>query len=315
MRRNLVIVRAGDESRHPAWLESASARNWDLIVSYYDNSADKFRQADVLRFDAKGPKYPPLGRLLADQAVLVARYDYIWLPDDDLECGAAEIDRLFDTCRDYDLWLAQPALTADSQFTWPATLRNPCCRLRFTNFVEIMMPCFQRAFLERCRPSFLRSESGWGLDFLWPQLARSTPRRIAIIDDVAVAHRRPLSGPHYAFLPGRSAAQEGEELLQAEGIVDRQIRIEALVGRGSRRFDGRSLAGRLLLATGWALTTMRAFALGYPNRRCFVGRLKQLLRQIRFVRFIWRHARKLLRRPLPADPPKIVVNGEKQKKL
>jgi hypothetical protein len=160
VRANLVIVRASDDSRHPAWLEGASARGWDMIVSYYGDDANRFRQPDIPRFDAKGPKYPALARLLDEQATLIAGYDYVWLPDDDIECTAIDIDRLFQVCRDRSLWLAQPALSGDSQFGWQATLRNPYCRLRFTNFIEIMMPCFEQAFLQRCRPSFTRSESG-----------------------------------------------------------------------------------------------------------------------------------------------------------
>jgi len=34
MRKNLVIVRAGDQSLHPSWLEGPEERNWETILIY-----------------------------------------------------------------------------------------------------------------------------------------------------------------------------------------------------------------------------------------------------------------------------------------
>jgi hypothetical protein len=296
VRPNLIIVRAGDESRHAAWLDVGSARSWDMIVSYYGDDKGRYRQADIPRFDAKGAKYPALTRLLSEQASIIARYDYIWLPDDDLECTGAGIDRLFQICRDRSLWLAQPALSADSQFSWAVTLRNPLCRLRFTNFVEIMMPCFERTFLERCRPSFARSESGWGLDHLWARLAADEQMRIAIVDEVVVAHRRPLSGPWYPFLKGRSALEERRELLRVEKIADRRVRTRALVDRGGRFLSRRSAAAKVLLAAGLVIALTRSFGLGYANRRCFRTVFRHAFWSSPHVQYLLRMRRRILNR-------------------
>ena len=64
MRRNLVIVRAGDSSLHPRWLAGAN-RNWDLLVNYFGDDPLLHRRDDVIRLDSKGPKYPALRVLLA----------------------------------------------------------------------------------------------------------------------------------------------------------------------------------------------------------------------------------------------------------
>jgi len=296
VRGNLVIVRAGDESRHAAWLEGGSARSWDMIVSYYGDDKDRFRQADIPRFDAKGAKFPALTRLLAEEAALIARYDYVWLPDDDLECSGADIDRFFQICHERALWLAQPALSAESQFTWVATLRNPLCRLRFPYFVELMMPCFERTFLERCRPSFARSESGWGLDYLWARLAQDAPQRIAVVDEVVVAHRRPLGGPWYPFLKGRSALDESIELLRVEKIEDLRVRTKALVSGGGRLLSGRSLAAKVLLAAGSGAVLIRSFASGFPNWRCFKAAFKDMFLGSRPMQSLLRARRRVLRR-------------------
>src|SRR2546423_553078 len=47
VRRNLVIVRAGDTSLHENWLAGPVDRNWDLIVSYYGDDPERFRAPDV----------------------------------------------------------------------------------------------------------------------------------------------------------------------------------------------------------------------------------------------------------------------------
>ena len=63
--------------------------------------------------------------------------------------------------------------------------------VRYTNFVELMCPVFSRSFLQICLPTFEASFSGFGLDHIWSQLGGRVPGRIAIIDDIAVAHTRP----------------------------------------------------------------------------------------------------------------------------
>jgi len=98
--------------------------------------------------------------------------------------------------------LAQPALTPDSHISHVLTLRNRSFVLRFSNFVEIMAPCFSIHFLQQAWPSFGDIQSGWGLDSLWPRLLPDW-KSIAIVDSVAVRHTRPVGGPNYPFLAER----------------------------------------------------------------------------------------------------------------
>jgi len=217
MRRNLVIVRAGDASLHPSWLKAE--RNWDIIVNYYGDDPQLYRQNDVCRIDSKGPKWPALHELMEKIQDQIAPYDYIWFPDDDLACAPDTIDRLFDLCRAHDLELAQPALTHDSHIGVSITVANHAFLLRYTNFIEIMAPCFHRALLQRCWPTFATSLSGWGLDFVWPRQA-SDPSKVAIIDALQIKHTRPHGGPNYNALKERGVDphQEFADLLAREKI-------------------------------------------------------------------------------------------------
>jgi hypothetical protein len=106
--RNLVIVRAGDASLHPAWLGEEGGRNWDIIVSYYGDRPGIFHDKNQRRIDAKGPKWPALDELAQTLRPELEAYDYVWFPDDDLVADAPAINRFFDICHECALDLGNP---------------------------------------------------------------------------------------------------------------------------------------------------------------------------------------------------------------
>jgi hypothetical protein len=199
-RRFLTIVRAGDGSLHPGWLAGPGSRSWDIVVSYFGDDPNRFRAPGVTRIDSKGPKWPALHALLQAHPELIERYDYIWLPDDDLAADMNTINRMFAICADLRLEAAQPSLTWDSYSTHLVTLRRENTLLRFTNFVEVMAPCLSSAMLSRALPFFAENISGWGIDFMWSKLADDPQRGIAVLDTITVRHTRPIGGPNYRIL-------------------------------------------------------------------------------------------------------------------
>ena len=268
-RTNLVIVRAGDKSLHPGWLEEEGERNWDLIVSYYGDDPAKFRDADCERSDAKGMKWPALHDLLASRPRLFTDYSYIWLPDDDLLTTKADVNRLFDICREYNLELAQPSLTWSSYTSYLTTLRNAGLLLRYTNFVEVMAPVLSSALLGRALASMGGTQTGWGLDYLWPRLATDKMTGVAIIDEVSVYHSRAVGGPLYAKMrsEGASPWDELRSFFRDHGLPD-EHRIEtygavAPGGKALRHRSPRGLALRLAIGHLLAVrqTPYRGFAL------------------------------------------------------
>lgn len=199
-RRNLVIVRAGDKSLHPDWLAGNAPRSWDIVVNYFGSNPDTFRGDDVTVIHSNGPKWPALYELLVQNPQFIDDYDHIWLPDDDLKIDKAGINRLFEICTEHKLEVAQPALTWDSYFGHITTLQNRNYKLRFTNYVEVMAPCFSSAMLKRSLPMMNSNLSGWGLDFIWVRLSERPKGGIAIVDAVSMRHTRPVGGPNYAKL-------------------------------------------------------------------------------------------------------------------
>jgi len=217
--RFLVIVRAGDDSRHPGWTTAAASRTWDLVVSYFGSDPARYRNEFDRRFDDRGSKWQGLHALLT-RSDFWRDYDYVWLPDDDLAVTQDVVDRLFALMNGVDLDLAQPTLDWNSFYSHPITLRWPSFSLRLTNFVEIMAPCFKRSFLEACLPTFAGVDTGWGLDSVWPRRLGEGLVRSAVLDDVALTHTRPVGGPAYERLrkAGLSPRREAKETLRRHGV-------------------------------------------------------------------------------------------------
>jgi hypothetical protein len=74
---------------------------------------------------------------------------------------------------------------------------------RWTGFVEIMVPAFSRAALEKLQPTLDLSDTGWGwgLDSLWPKLLDY--KNVGIIDGTPVVHTRPVGEMRDAELKAR----------------------------------------------------------------------------------------------------------------
>src|SRR5262245_57508099 len=113
MRSNLVIVRAGDQSLHPRWLDPSADRNWDLLVGYYADHPESTANPDGKLFLEKGGKFDCIAHVLDQQPELFGKYETFWLPDDDIVADQASINELFETMREFQLELAQPSLTPD----------------------------------------------------------------------------------------------------------------------------------------------------------------------------------------------------------
>ena len=125
--------------------------------------------------------------------------------------------------------MAQPALRM-SYFSWKHTLRDRYCRLRYTNFVEMMMPCFSREALEKVLFTFDENETGWGTEAHWPRLLHAGPKDMAIVDEIGVVHARPIQ-------PGRPLhRQEQEAYFRKYGLTDRVEEYSTLPADGAQNF-------------------------------------------------------------------------------
>jgi hypothetical protein len=191
--RNLVVLRANEESLHTQWPRNIPRedRNWDLCISWYGKSAPPDLECEYLTHQAVDRKFGAIHALFLDDSPLCA-YDNFWLPDDDVMTSWADINRMFRIFQQHDLLLAQPSLEANGNVTHRITLHRPGFALHYSHFVEVMCPLFSAAAFKVCLPSLNAAISGWGLDVIWPSLLGGVTAKIAVIDDVIVQHTRPV---------------------------------------------------------------------------------------------------------------------------
>ena len=247
-RRNLVVVRAGRDSLHGRWLAvPAAQRSYDLVVSYYDPDAfAAFEPAEgVSAVLVRGGKWDGLFQTLA--GLDIDAYEYFWLPDDDIAADADQVNAIFALCRDHGLAVAQPALTRDSHYSHFIFSQCPGFRLRYTNYVEIMVPCLGRELLRRALPLFEDTMSGFGLDYVWCRWPESGPFRAAILDAVAVHHTRPVGRVLRSAMAasGRPDPTEEERRLKLRfGLTGRTVPL-AFAGILD---NGEPVSGRLAMA-------------------------------------------------------------------
>lgn len=235
----LVIVRAGEKSLHRNWL--GENRNWDLVVSWYgDQPYQPVANETVIAI--KGGAGDGLFRTFEALPELIDRYDYFWLPDDDIETDCASISRLFEITVQHHLELSQPALTHDSYFTHPHTLVCPSFALRYTTFVEVMAPCLSRRRFKSVLPLFCGHASLFGVDLIWARLDANNRYKAAIIDAVPVRHTRPIGTFLMPILMASGDDPIGimNRILSEYGIlsVDKSFKCYAGLSRKSGRRRG-----------------------------------------------------------------------------
>lgn len=188
---NLIIAPIGKESIHQQWFCDHN-RNFDFIALCYEPVPSSFICDAIDRIERKAYKFANVKEYWNNNTLKIDHYDYIFMPDDDIEMTTADINLLFEIARGFSLDLCQPSLTTDSFYSWPVTLwcGKEKCILRTTNFVEIMCPLFSRKAFGICLETFGQNSVGMGIDFVWPKLLHF--QNIAIIDAVQARHGRPL---------------------------------------------------------------------------------------------------------------------------
>ncbi|MGJ7923224.1 DUF707 domain-containing protein [Neobacillus sp. LXY-4] len=219
-KRFLVMARVGDSSLHKEWLKPKEHKNFDLYLEYFGDGSNDYKSNCQFYAEAKETKWPRFYRVMKEYGDEIFKYDAVWMPDDDIYTNCSDINKMFKIFKRYKLALAQPALTNDSYYSHPITLRKSKYFLRYTKFVEVMVPIFSRDALKLCWRSFKKSKSGWGLDSIWPKLLGYPDNKIAIIDEIGVKHTRAVGGGTlYQDIQG-SAYQELDRICKEYGVTE-----------------------------------------------------------------------------------------------
>jgi hypothetical protein len=221
MRKNLVVARVGRNSLHRSWIDAGKPRNWDLRLCPFQEIAPQVDLDCVQGEVIAGPKWAGLRQLLNNWDGWRA-YEQIWLPDDDILASQDGIDAMFDVAGRLEFGLYAPALHEASHFAHFVAMRNRRFFARRVGFVEIMVPGFNRATLERLLPTLDLTTTGWGwgLDSVWPKLLDY--RGLGIIDGVPVLHTRAVGQFRDADL-GRRVLEESDRILASHDCGQRMV--------------------------------------------------------------------------------------------
>lgn len=119
---------------------------------------------------------------------------------DDVSVSTDRLNHFFNIAREYDLSICQPSVISDDDKVSHAITRPvKNVKLRFTNFVEVMMPLFKTATLLALCNDFRFSESGWGLDVSWSHRLNHPKNKMGIIDEIPALHTRPVGSDYSRF--------------------------------------------------------------------------------------------------------------------
>lgn len=219
---NIVITSAGDQSLHHHWMKGHP--NFDLYLIDYSEADRNVSDCKYYK-RTKGTKYPLIYEAVMETPSLLEDYEYFWLPDDDIFITPEEIEKLFAIAHKYRLWVCQPSIMG--WYGVDVTLHQKGSLLRYTNFVEIMCPCFSSFALKRCLSTFNENVSGWTIDSVWNVLLEHPRNRIAIVDDVIAVHTRTTGGGDiYTKLDGSLEAtkEEGREVFRKYNLGEEKAK-------------------------------------------------------------------------------------------
>ena len=188
LRKYCVISVVGRNSCHPEWIMGKKERNFDLHLLVYDMSYGLFyNDADYMSYK-QGEKWELIYDYLMDNPKFLSNYEYFFFPDEDLKCDVYDIEHVFACMEEENIQIAQPSLR-NSYSLSTHVLRHPNSKLRYTNYVEPMAPCFSRNALNAILPTFNSGEIDC---FHWAEMIHENKTDMAIIDEVGIQRCRPM---------------------------------------------------------------------------------------------------------------------------
>ena len=217
--RNLIVAPCGNASSLFAthWLSDPEAREFDVCLLFYHAEInDPTLPGKVEHFyHLKDFKYKMIYNLLTNVAPqLLDEYEYFFFIDDDIAFRTADINRMFELSRTFDMSITQASLSHNSFCSWPIFKNKANCLLRYMGQVEVMAPLFSREALIKCLPSFNENKSSWGLDSVWPKILGYPRNKLGVFDAVIMEHTRPVGGGELYKKIKADPYQEWQEIIE-----------------------------------------------------------------------------------------------------
>jgi hypothetical protein len=211
--KNLLITTVGEYNLLYKWMDGE--RNFDIALVNYDfHEVPSTLCSHLVWYDEfQTFKYPGIYQMFWDDPNLL-KYDYFFMPDEDIDISCGDINNLFNKARTMNFDLCCPSIEkSDTSFpSWEVFVTKPFIDIALVNFIEVMCPVFSQKALKKCLDTFRKSQSGWGIDLVWPKLIGDNGNNIAVIHSIVAKHTRPIaSGTLYADLQRKRISPSREK--------------------------------------------------------------------------------------------------------
>lgn len=167
----MVFTSAGDHTNfHELWSHPYVKSDYDIFVVYYGNNHHQYEKykKNVQWIDKhKGSKFQNFFWFYQNHPEILDQYDYFFILDDDILFWSLDINQMFSIAREYELSICQPSFLPESVLSHKITLQNDATFLRYTNFVEVNTPLFNKEALINAMKVMDDRLIEYGVDYLY----------------------------------------------------------------------------------------------------------------------------------------------------
>lgn len=190
---NLVFTSAGDNTNFDElWLDPI--RKYKVWVVYYgddDEVYEKYKSKVDYIERRKGSKFQNFNHIWKTKDL--SEFERFFILDDDIKIGTKNINEMFAVSSQLDLSICAPSFDKESKISWRVTASQPNSVLRFTNWIEVNVPLFNREAIEKLMEVYDDKLIGWGVDYLYMWVNGPEERqKYAIVDAVKCTNPRDI---------------------------------------------------------------------------------------------------------------------------
>jgi hypothetical protein len=187
--RNLVFTSAGNNTEFDnLWI--GREQNYDIMVVYYGDEQERYdRYASKVDYilKRKGSKFQNFGFVYKNHKEIIDKYDRFFILDDDIIFKTKDINEMFKLSKQYNFWICGPTYknTPDCKISHPVTVSESGNLFRYTDFIEVGVPLFNRTALDKLMEYYDNELIGWGIDFLYIWVCgKNEKKKFALIDKI-----------------------------------------------------------------------------------------------------------------------------------
>ena len=169
--KDLVFTSAGDKTDfHNLWI--GDNQKYDVMVVYYGKDDTKYnsyaKKADYI-LKRKGSKFQNFHHIYTNYPEIIDKYDRFFILDDDIIFNVEDINKMFELSKKYNFKICGPTFknTPECKISHQVTKTKNKNQFRYTNFIEVNVPLFNREALDKLMKYYDPVLIGWGIDYLF----------------------------------------------------------------------------------------------------------------------------------------------------